>query len=386
MYDRRDRKSPPVYIAEVAVTSQEGGRDKGNLTSALAEGVFLMGAECNADVVRMVSYAPLLANVHGRTELAGAPPPWHGMIYFDSSRVFGTASYYLWKLFAENRLSRTLKTDVTLPANENFKVAGQIGLGTWDTSAEFKDVRVEKNGQAQYTSDFTRNAEGWQSAGRRGGGQWAVTNGVYRQNQPGRASSYFGDESWSDYTLTLKARKLGGGEGFLIMFGRKGGDMYWWNLGGWGNAQHGIELNEILTQVPGHIETGRWYDIRVEVQDQNIKCYLDGKLIHDFNQAGLPSLFASATQDQKSGQMILKVVNGSEKALDTEISLQGAKELAGTGQEIVLTSEHPTDENTLEQPTKVTPKTQTLTVAGPKFRLTFPGNSVTVLRIGARAN
>ena len=84
--------------------------------------------------------------------------------------------------------------------------------------------------------------------------------------------------------------------------------------------------------------------------------------------------------------MILKVVNGSDKALDTEINFQGAKDLAGAGQEIVLSSENPTDENTLAQPTKVSPKTQPLTVPGPNFRRTFPGNSVTVLRIGTRAN
>lgn len=66
----------------------EGGPDKGNLISALSEGVFLMGAERNADVVRMVSYAPLLAHVEGRSG-------WHGMIYFDSQRAYGTVSYYL---------------------------------------------------------------------------------------------------------------------------------------------------------------------------------------------------------------------------------------------------------------------------------------------------
>jgi alpha-L-arabinofuranosidase len=49
--------------------------------------VFLLGCERNADAVRMVSYAPLLAQVEGRTELPGAPPPWHAMIYFDGTRL-----------------------------------------------------------------------------------------------------------------------------------------------------------------------------------------------------------------------------------------------------------------------------------------------------------
>jgi alpha-L-arabinofuranosidase len=246
-------------------------------------------------------------------------------------------------------------------------------------------LRVTQGEKVLFAPEFSQGIDNWKLLG---GGDWHAVAGVLRQDSEAEfVRAVFGDKSWTNYVISVKARKLAGQEGFLVLFRvNNDDDKCWWNLGGWSNAQHGIELNEILTQVPGHIETGRWYDVRVEVQDQNIKCYLDGKLIHDFNQAGLPSLFASATQDQKSGQMILKVVNGSEKALDTEISLQGAKELAGTGQEIVLTSEHPTDENTLEQPTKVTPKTQTLTVAGPKFRLTFPGNSVTVLRIGARAN
>ena len=42
-YDNRDRSLPPVYDGEVAVTSGEGGRDKGNLIAALSEGAFLNG-------------------------------------------------------------------------------------------------------------------------------------------------------------------------------------------------------------------------------------------------------------------------------------------------------------------------------------------------------
>lgn len=38
------------------------------------------------------------------------------------------------------------------------------------------------------------------------------------------------------------------------------------NPGGWGNTKHGIEMNEILVQQSGSIETGRWYDIRVQVK------------------------------------------------------------------------------------------------------------------------
>src|SRR5258708_899449 len=145
-YDERDRALPPVYDGEVAVTSQEGGRDKGNLIAALGEGAFLMGLERNGDVVKRVSYAPLLANVRGRTD-------WHGMIYFDTTRCFGTVSYYLWKLFAENRPTFTVSTEAVAAAGKTPVLAGAIGVGTWNTSAEYKDIRVGHAGPTLHQSE-----------------------------------------------------------------------------------------------------------------------------------------------------------------------------------------------------------------------------------------
>ncbi len=381
MYDGRDRKSPPIYIAEVAVTSQEGGRDKGNLTSALAEGVFLMGAERNADVVRMVSYAPLLANVHGRTELSGAPPPWHGMIYFDSSRVFGTVSYYLWKLFAENRPSRTVQTEVEMSSVEPFKIGGQIGVGTWDATAEFKDVRVEKAGQSLYVSDFSKSTEGWTTAN----GRWTVENGAYRQNRRGMGLSFFGEPGWSDYTLTLKARKFSGAEGFLIVFGRKGGEQYWWNLGGWGNSQHALEFNRMVVGSPaaGQIETNRWYDIKIELSGNKIRCHLDGKLIQEATAQPTRNLFAMAGRDDASGDIVVKVINTAAQSCRGELDIAGAGGIAERGELTVLTSERPADNNTLESPKRVVPNGTVISIIGPKFTREFPGNSLSVIRMKA---
>lgn len=378
-YDERDRQSPPVYIAEVAVTSQEGGRDKGNLVSALAEGVFLMGAERNADVVRMVSYAPLLANVHGRTELAGSPPPWHGMIYFDSSRVFGTVSYYLWKLFGANRPDYTVHADVTVGETKPAAITGGIGVGTWNTSAEFKDIRVEKAGQVLYESDFTAGSEGW----RRQGGRWSVEAGAYRQRNDAVGMSYFGDENWSDYTLTLQARKLHGAEGFLIAFGRQGQDRYWWNVGGWGNREHAIEFNQnsVGQHVPGSVETGRWYHVRIELSDRRIRCYLDGNLVHDVTAPVASQLFVDAGPDIAAGDLIVKAINVSPEPITASLKLAGLTSLAPRAQVTVLTSDQLSDNNSLERPFRVVPVVGEMTVSGPEFSRTFPPNSLTILRL-----
>jgi alpha-L-arabinofuranosidase len=83
---------------------------------------------------------------------------------------------------------------------------------------------------------------------------------------------------------------------------------------------------------------------------------------------------------KKTGELILKVVNGNSQPLATDIALKGLSKVK-TATAIVLTSASALDENTLDEPTKVVPKTETLNITGPSFRHTFPGNSVTVLRL-----
>jgi alpha-L-arabinofuranosidase len=110
---------------------------------------------------------------------------------------------------------------------------------------------------------------------------------------------------------------------------------------------------------------------------------MDGRIIHDLKNtlALTRGLFASATREDASGDVIVKIVNASHSATETEVQLNGAERLASEARLIVLTSENPTDENSLEEPLKVSPKTETLKLSGTKFKHTFPGNSLTVLRV-----
>jgi Domain of Unknown Function (DUF1080) len=176
-------------------------------------------------------------------------------------------------------LVAAFRRDLGIKSGEPLQ--GMIGVGTWATQAEFKDIKVTKGDQTLFASDFSKGAaalQGWKTPR----GQWEVVNGALRQtsNEQG-ARAVVGEPSWSDYTLTLKARKLGGAEGFLVFFGLPDEDAKsQFNLGGWDNSQHGIEVPDgSIAQVPGHIETGRWYDIRVEVKGPTAKGYLDDKLV-----------------------------------------------------------------------------------------------------------
>ena len=374
-FDKYDRTGPKIFVGEYAVTRNCG---LGNLRGAIGEAAFMTGLERNSDHVIMASYAPLLVNLNHRA--------WNpDLINFDSATWYGLPSYYVQKLFAENRGDVSLPTTVVSPLAEVAETGGMFGVGTWNTAAEFKDIKVvAPDGSVLFESDFSDGPKGWKLLG--DGAEWKVQNGALHQGAEKEfIRALAGKREWTDYTLTLKARKLSGAEGFLVLF-RIGSneDRTWWNIGGWNNSADAIEAGGTLDSKPGHIETDSWYDIKVVVSGKNVKCYLDGQMVHDVNYDGggkVTSLYAVAATDEKSGDVIVKVVNANASPLETEVDLSGAKNLSGKGTAIVLTSESGADENSLTEPTKVSPKTETIEFSGTSLKRSFPGNSFTVLRL-----
>jgi len=376
-YDRYDRKGPKIFVGEYAVTRNTG---LGNLRGAIGEAAFMTGMERNSDIVSMAAYAPLLCNAnHKRWPV--------NLINFDSTRWFGIPSYYVQKLFAEYRGDILLPTTVQTTDIPESAPVGAVGVGTWNTAAEFKDIKVTApDGKVLFTSDFTQNSDGWKTLGN--GASWGVQDGALRQTAEREfIRAIAGERTWTDYTMTLKARKISGREGFLILFHIEGDDdRIWWNIGGWDNTAHGVEFGETLDRKRGRIETGRWYDISVEVRGNNVKCMLDGKVIHNIKHTpGVTrGMFASSVEDKARGEIIVKVVNCAAGPTETVINLNGAKKLPATAEAIVLTSDSPKDENTLDEPTKVSPKTTTLQIKDNQIKHAFPGNSFTVIRVKKR--
>jgi alpha-L-arabinofuranosidase len=372
-YDSYDRKGPKVFVGEYAVTKKGG---KGNLRAALGEAAFMTGMERNADVVAMAAYAPLFVNVNHR---AWSPD----LINFDSAGWYGIPGYYVQQMFSLHRGDVTLPIEVRCHEIPDEEPRGAIGVGTWNSQAEFKDIEVTApDGKVLFASDFSGDTNGWRFVGN---GDWSVQEGALRQMavKP-HVCAFIGDKSWKDYTIQLKARKLGGREGFLIPFHIQADeDRTWWNLGGWDNKYHAIGWNEADDRIDGSVETGRWYDIRVQIAGDRVQCWLDGKRVHDVRRARLATraIYASATTDRASGDIILKVVNTAAGPTETAIDLKGIRRLPGKAQAMVLTSASPTDENSLAEPRKIAPRAEDLTVSGTKFTHSFPGNSVTVLRI-----
>jgi alpha-L-arabinofuranosidase len=369
-YDNYDRQGPKVYFGEYAVTQQSG---YGNLQAAIGEAAFLTGLERNSDVVKMSSYAPLL-NRAGWDR-------WHpNAINFDQSRFYGTPSYHVQTMFAPNRADRVLPLQIELLQRDNA-IRGQVGVGTWATQAEFKDIKVTQGDRTLYESNFANGTTGWNLES----GRWQVVDGALRQtgNQsPARA--LIGEPTWDNYTLTLKARKISGSEGFLISFGSSTDRQNWFNLGGWGNTAHAVQFGgDTSPSVNGSIEAGRWYDIKIEVSGNTVKAYLDGQLISTATQTSPSSLYAVAGRDDKSGEVILKIINSATEAMETTVALNGMKVGRLRGTAVVLSGNDPLAENSLSEPRKIAPRNETVTVEGPTFTHSFPARSVTVMRLKA---
>ena len=106
-YDEYDRRGPKVYVGEFAANEPTGTNADGallahaTLRAALAESVFMLGFERNADVVVASSLAPVLNNVRG-TQWA------HNLINFNATRVFCSPSYYALKMLAHSRGTHSL--------------------------------------------------------------------------------------------------------------------------------------------------------------------------------------------------------------------------------------------------------------------------------------
>lgn len=372
-YDGYSRTGPKVFVGEYAVTSGSG--TLGNLQAGLAEAAFMTGMERNPDVVLMASYAPLFQNVNNNNWRPDA-------IYYNNNQRMGTPSYYVQQMFGVNRGDFLLPATVTATTTPSTN-HGAIGVATWNTQSAYSNLVVVAGTNLLYQSDFTTPAgtNGWTL----GSGTWVVTGGMLEQTAGGtdhRAT--YGSNTWNNYTYTLRAMKLSGSEGFLIMFNVLDTNNYmWWNIGGWNNTQTGIEWSQngtksLMTAVPMTVNSNQWYEIRIEVGTR-IRCYLNGTLIHDIVN-GTEALYTSTSCLQSRGQVIFKGVNVNGTAVATEVRLNAARSITPNATAIVLTSPSPLDENSLVQPNHVQPATNTVGGVSSDFAYTFPAYSLTILR------
>jgi alpha-N-arabinofuranosidase len=99
---------------------------------------------------------------------------------------------------------------------------------------------------------------------------------------------------------------------------------------------------------------------------------------------GRGDIFTSASLDDRTGEVILKVVNAAPSSREVRINLAGAKHVEKTGRAFVLAGDLKA-ENSLDEPTKVAPVERQFAVPSGEFAFTLAPSSLTVLRVGVAA-
>ncbi|MBL0886831.1 alpha-N-arabinofuranosidase [Myceligenerans sp. I2] len=373
-YDSYDRTGPHVFLGEYA--------SRGNQwRNALSEAAYMTGLERNSDVVELASYAPMFAN---EDYVQWSPD----MMWFDNDESWGSTSYWTQRMFMTNTGDEVVPSEHTGPESSPPDLAGGVFLSTWRTQAAYDDVVVTDNetGDVLYSDDFS-GGETWDAQA----GAWDVVDGEYVQSDGGveDARSIIPDaygQDWSNYTLELNARKLGGGEGFLVGFAAGAPDrFYWWNLGGWGNTRQALERADggrqgEVAAVEGHsLVTGQDYDVKIVVDGRTIELYLDGELQMTYTEPVTKSLYQVVTSDDETGDLLVKVVNPGGDIARTDVTVAGF-EVSGRAQVTEMTGD-PTAVNTKTRPERVVPAEATWDGASNEFTYDFPPYSITFLRL-----
>ncbi|MEP6755349.1 MAG: alpha-L-arabinofuranosidase C-terminal domain-containing protein [Chthonomonadales bacterium] len=395
-YNGRQPDGTKIFVGEWA--AQEG-RPTPNLSSAIGDAAFLMGLEKNSDAVIMECYAPLFVNVNPADAAKGYPKAWQwntNLIGYDALNSFGSASYYAQVMLAKN------KGDVVLPAKLSMtsvsttrtttadNLRGGIGVGSWHTQVEYSDINVTSpSGEKLFSADSTGDKGSWRSAG----GEWRVQgNKITPASSDAETWTTTGDRNWTDYTIRLRARKLSGNEGFIVVWHAADRNQYhWWNIGGWGNTQARCEASENGARTaygqgaPFVVEADRWYDLRLEVAGSRMRGFVDGKLVTDSafeGQVTTSTVVATSTFSKSDNTVIIKVVNPDDRPVDVAISLKGMGKVEANGTAIVLAGDLLAT-NSLEEPMKVAPKQQVVSGVSSEFHHTFQPHSFTILRLKA---
>ncbi len=366
-YDAYSRSQPKVYCGEYAVTQHFG--KVGNLNAALGEAVFMMGFENNADIVKMSSYAPIFVN---ENDCKWMPD----MVRFNNHSVMGTPSYYVQKLMAENKGYRTLKVtqgdEHLVPVKAMYTPReSHVGVISNGTVATYRDIEINVGKEkievsATMKNEFEELAKEWSLNG--DGITWTIPRG--------RSAAVVVEPIKSrKYSASVKAKKESGYEGLILVFNYVDNKNYCWlSIGGSTNTANTIEHcidghRMTVARAEGSIENDKWYDIRVEVDDNYIKAYLDGKEILTASLTGstLPGIFTSASMDKTGEEMIVKIVNTSEVAETAHLNFGSFKTSGGELIQLKATSGQA--ENSLQSPTNVYPtrKHISLSETAPEF-------------------
>lgn len=366
-YDSFDENGPKVFLGEYA--------SWGNTWyNALTEASYMTGMERNSEKVGLACYAPLLCNVN---YINWKPD----MIWFDNHQAYGTANYYVQKLFMNHQGDDRIELEMTgiddsVTMQDDPK--GGFGLRTEpDTVVRYSQIMIEdiqngtiwKDSEVYFVGD---NVEQYISADP---DARVVTEDILLHTV----------ES-DHYIITVKGEMLYGRRGFMLQYGnRDEKNRYQWEIGGWQNMDSALTQdiagrNSCLTQSSFTVAADREYELKLEIEGRHLKAYIDGELIHEIYHAPvkIEPLYTAASVDCQTGDIIVKLVNVQKRPIDTVLHMEGIEQAKGTA--YIMSGFALEDENSFAEPLKVSPREEEIQLTQGCCSCHIDGESVQVLR------
>ena len=366
-YDSFDENGPKVFLGEYA--------SWGNTWyNALTEASYMTGMERNSEKVGLACYAPLLCNVN---YINWKPD----MIWFDNHQAYGTANYYVQKLFMNHQGDDRIELEMTgiddsVTIQDDSK--GGFGLRTEpDTVVRYSQIMIEdiqngtiwKDSEVYFVGD---NVEQYISADP---DARVVTEDILLHTV----------ES-DHYIITVKGEMLYGRRGFMLQYGnRDEKNRYQWEIGGWQNMDSALTQdiagrNSCLTQSSFTVAADREYELKLEIEGRHLRAYIDGELIHEIHHAPvkIEPLYTAASIDRQSGDVIVKLVNVQKRPIDTVLHMEGIEQAKGTA--YIMSGFALKDENSFAEPLKVSPREEEIQLTQGCCSCHIDGESVQVLR------
>lgn len=290
-------------------------------------------------------------------------------------------------MVAENRPDYNLKCSAykseELP--ESFP-EGKISLGTNDTASEFKDLKVTTADGKEHKIDLSKfDAKQ---------GSWKYSKGVLSQSTLDDATLCTFDGKYEgNYSIDFKFRRTSGVEGCYVGFAMSDDAMngYRCSIGGWDDMITAIEhvIGNAAFSVCSEkkccvVREGQWQDVHVDVADSLSTLYVDGKQITEHMATSMAVAYYSAGYDAANSEAVLKIVNRGGEPFPLGVTLEGVRKVARSGKVITLAAASETDENTFENPTRISPVESSWDGFGKSFVYTLEPYSYTVLRVKVR--
>ncbi|MFV0504485.1 MAG: alpha-L-arabinofuranosidase C-terminal domain-containing protein [Lachnospirales bacterium] len=330
--------------------------------NALSEAAFMIGME-RSPGLGLACYAPLLCHVDYINWTTN-------LIYFNNHQVFGTACYYMQKLFMNHQGTDLLSTSDNMVHRsiDTPSFPGKVAVKTTNANVDIINFKVVDN----------------------------ENNILYSEDElilsPENNYKKCCDINTSKYSIEFNFKLLDGRlienldglNSFNLEFGIKDDkNKLIWVFNGW---QRLIGLNEMCNGCSYDMgmykfepKLGNVYNAKVVLDDDVIEFYIDNvKYCKHKIKLPIPdTIYYSATSDDND--VIVKLANLEKEAKEISINLDEYDVKTATAyciEDVDLDSE-----NSFDEPRKIYPEEKDIIVKDGKAEYTLKGNSFSVIRL-----